>query len=355
MLFLVVAAVVASIVQIPDYAITPGSALSVASLISVPKRVAQPHRGDVLLTDVYLVQLRAIDYLYYKLNHDDEVVSTAELNGPATTVQYDEQGVIDMASARQAATEVAFHELGYPVSASPAGIADYQPEPSSPAATALAVGDVITALDHRPTLSEPTLAAVLASLAPGSRAAVTYHLITSRASHVANVALGEVFAAANGGASCLVAGSPTHLRPELRGGKPIACLGIYIEPIYTTAHEPFPVSIDAEGIIGPSAGLAFTLGLLDKLDPANLTGGARIAATGTMSIDGTVGDVGGVAQKTVAVERAGATVFFVPTPEYATATAHAGRTLRVIAVANISDALAALAKMGGRLVTAKRS
>ena len=98
-------------------------------------------------------------------------------------------------------------------------------------------------------------------------------------------------------------------------GKPTSCIGLYLEQIYRTRlGRHLPVSIDSAGIIGPSAGLAFTLGLLEKLDPADLTGGKRIAATGTMAINGAVGDVGGVAQKTVAVRDAGAVLFLVPLP-----------------------------------------
>ena len=58
-----------------------------------------------------------------------------------------------------------------------------------------------------------------------------------------------------------------------------------------------------------------TLGIMDKLSTGPLTGGHVVAATGTIDADGDVGDVGGVAEKTIAVERAGATVFFVPTVE----------------------------------------
>ena len=71
---------------------------------------------------------------------------------------------------------------------------------------------------------------------------------------------------------------------------------------------------------GPSAGLAFTLGIINTLSGGNLTGGRTVAATGTIHPDGTVGDVGGVAQKTVAVERAGATLFLVAARGVATAT-----------------------------------
>ncbi len=99
------------------------------------------------------------------------------------------------------------------------------------------------------------------------------------------------------------------------------------------------VDLSSEGIVGPSAGLAFTLGLMEELDPADLTGGRKVAATGTMSIDGSVGDVGGVAQKTIAVRGAGASVFFVPPQEYTVAKAHAGSRLKVYAVSTIGQAV----------------
>ena len=70
---------------------------------------------------------------------------------------------------------------------------------------------------------------------------------------------------------------------------------------------PFPVSINVTNIGGPSAGLAMTLGVIDALTSGSLTGGHTVAATGTIDSQGNVGDVGGVAQKTVAVENAGAT------------------------------------------------
>ncbi len=70
-----------------------------------------------------------------------------------------------------------------------------------------------------------------------------------------------------------------------------------------------------QDIGGPSAGLAMTLGIIDKLSSGRLTGNRIVAATGTIDQYGNVGDVGGVAEKTIAVERAGATIFFVPSVE----------------------------------------
>jgi PDZ domain-containing protein len=89
--------------------------------------------------------------------------------------------------------------------------------------------------------------------------------------------------------------------------------------------------------------------VIEKLDRGDLFAGKKVAATGTMSLDGSVGDVGGVAQKTVAVERAGATVFLVPPQEYAVAKAHATAALHVVAVNSLSASITALERLGGTL------
>jgi PDZ domain-containing protein len=111
---------------------------------------------------------------------------------------------------------------------------------------------------------------------------------------------------------------------------------------------PFDVTIDVGAIGGPSAGLALTLGLLDVLSAGNLTGGYRIAATGTINLDGTVGDVGGVAQKAVAVRKAGAQVFFVPPDELKDALSQAG-SMKVMPVATLQQALNDLRALGGHI------
>jgi PDZ domain-containing protein len=111
---------------------------------------------------------------------------------------------------------------------------------------------------------------------------------------------------------------------------------------------PFDVNIEVGAIGGPSAGLALTLGLLDVLSAGNLTGGHRVAATGTINLDGTVGDVGGVAQKAVAVRQAGAQVFFVPTDERKDAESQAG-SMKVLPVSTLDQALKDLQAMGGHI------
>src|ERR1019366_8350476 len=100
---------------------------------------------------------------------------------------------------------------------------------------------------------------------------------------------------------------------------------------------------------GPSAGLSMTLGIIDKLSGGDLTGTRIVAATGPIDAAGNVGDVGGVPQKTIAVERAGATVFFVPPQEYKNALSKDTPQLHVYAVSTLDQALRILKRLGGKI------
>lgn len=120
---------------------------------------------------------------------------------------------------------------------------------------------------------------------------------------------------------------------------------------------PFEVSIDTGRIGGPSAGLAFTLALIDELTPGELTGGTNIAVTGTISLDGSVGPIGGLSQKSNAVLQHGVEVFLVPASQRELAEGQGelrqklddaghGR-VEIVPVANLEEALAALEALGG--------
>ena len=111
---------------------------------------------------------------------------------------------------------------------------------------------------------------------------------------------------------------------------------------------PFPVNIDVTNIGGPSAGLAMTLGVIDALSPGSLTGGHTVVATGTIDSQGDVGQVGGVPQKTVAVENAGASIFLVPPGQnYKEAMSKDRPGLKIYGVSTLDQALAVLAAHGG--------
>lgn len=107
------------------------------------------------------------------------------------------------------------------------------------------------------------------------------------------------------------------------------------------------VDIEATGVDGNSAGLAFTLGILDLLTPGELTGGLTIGVSGTIEADGAVGPVGSVGLKTVAMRESGADYFLVPAGQGAQALARAGDGLEIIEVATLDQALAVLERLGG--------
>ncbi|MBT2458256.1 S16 family serine protease [Streptomyces sp. ISL-86] len=106
------------------------------------------------------------------------------------------------------------------------------------------------------------------------------------------------------------------------------------------------VRLNLADVGGPSAGLLFSLGIVDKLDGDGsggyLTGGRSIAGTGTITADGDVGAVGGVALKTQAAQRDGASVFLVPQAECSDAQSELPEGLRLIPVSSLTDAVSAL-------------
>ncbi|QMU80058.1 hypothetical protein GXW83_05850 [Streptacidiphilus sp. PB12-B1b] len=111
------------------------------------------------------------------------------------------------------------------------------------------------------------------------------------------------------------------------------------------------VQLSLAGVGGPSAGLLFTLGIIDELDgngtgkpgaAGDLTNGATIAGTGEIDGSGAVSQVGGVALKTKAAARDGATVFLVPQAECGDAEAGLPKGLRLVPVTSLQDALSAL-------------
>jgi PDZ domain-containing protein len=114
---------------------------------------------------------------------------------------------------------------------------------------------------------------------------------------------------------------------------------------------PFELDIDTGQIGGPSAGLAFTLTLIDELTPGELTGGADVAVTGTIELDGSIGAIGGLRQKASAVEQVGVDVFLVPAAQgeedIEAAERAAGGDVRLIPVATLQEALDALESLGG--------
>jgi Lon-like protease len=118
-----------------------------------------------------------------------------------------------------------------------------------------------------------------------------------------------------------------------------AAVGIAVESENT---YPFNVDIQLNGVGGPSAGMMFALGIIDKLTAQDITGGRVIAGTGTIDATGAVGAIGGIQMKTIAARRDGATVFMAPADNCADAKANLPAGLELVKVSTLQDALNAL-------------
>ena len=131
--------------------------------------------------------------------------------------------------------------------------------------------------------------------------------------------------------------------PVTVGARPnqpeLGYLGITPEEV---PDVPFDVTFNLADIGGPSAGLMFTLALLDKLTPGELNGGQFVAGTGTIDSDGTVGPIGGIRFKLIAAADAGASTFLVPAQNCDEAKQNAPDGLRLVKVDNLSGAVDAL-------------
>jgi PDZ domain-containing protein len=123
------------------------------------------------------------------------------------------------------------------------------------------------------------------------------------------------------------------------GANPTPFLGVYLGVAYTF---PFAVNIALQNVGGPSAGMMFALGIIDKLTPGKLNGGARIAGTGTITASGTVGAIGGIRQKLYGARNAGATYFLAPKSNCDEVVGHIPSGLRVFATSTLGQSLTAL-------------
>jgi PDZ domain-containing protein len=326
------------------YALTPGDATPVTPLIKVPADLNHPIKGNILLTDVFVTQLNALTFLQERFfSSVAEVVSSAALLGPATPAnEFVDQGFLQMSQAQSYATAAALSHLGYTVGATNAGALIYGIVPGSPADHVLKVSQVITAINGKAITSACGLVNGLHGLRAGTAATITVEQ--------SKISPTGVFESGPTAQRSVTLGTPPKGLRDTGCGEPASTPTAYlgIEPQTQQAWNfPVKVHVNTANIGGPSAGLSMTLGIIDKLSGGKLTGNRIVAATGTIDPQGNVGDVGGVREKTIAVERAGATVFFVPPQEVSVAKAKATPQLHVYGVATLDQALKILKGLGG--------
>ena len=327
-----------------EYAITPGDATPVAPLVHVTGVSTDKHHDQILLTDVFLTRVTAWNWLRYQFQGHVQFLTPDQLLSPGVpSDELDAQGYLQMSDSKQAAQVAAFRALGWKIATRPTGAVVNEVIAPSPARSArLHVGDEIVSVNSRVIQNSCSFISAVHDLAPASKLDLgvrPVHISTSGVLSWGSVARVSITTAA--APKNFVSSGCANVSGPAR-----SWLGLAIED---GVHYAFPasVSIDTSNIGGPSAGLAMALTLIDRLSAGSLTGGHVVAATGTISANGVVGDVGGVAEKTVAVQRAGARYFIVPQVEVATARANASPGLSVIGVKTLAQALKDLRALGG--------
>jgi len=233
-----------------------------------------------------------------------------------TVEEVKEQDAQAFRDSQSSAEIAALRFLGYPNITFVGEIFD-----GSPSAGLLEPQDQIVEVNGSPITDFPSLQAVLAGSVPGE--VVTVTVLRGGENVTEKITLGS--------------------NPEV-GGQGVLGIGAVERPT-----APFTTSIALERIGGPSAGLMFTLGIIDKLTDGDLTGGQFIAGTGTMDPSGAVGPIGGVLLKLITAREAGATVFLVPADNCAEAVTQIPDGLQLVKVATLDEGMTALEtlKSGG--------
>ena len=343
---------VASRVDLHEYAMSPGGAQPVGPLISIDGAKPAKTDGHILLTDVLLTPVNLLTWLPAHFDSSTQIIpEDALVPSGQDPADLDAQGYLDMAQSKDAARIAALRRLGYRVTSREAGALVTAVGTDTPAAGHLHVADVIVGVDGRRVSTSCDLIAAIHDDAPGATVALKVRPAEISGSGAISNGPGTTV-------SLELAANPHRERsstgcPGVDGPSRVM-LGVGIETDRVW-HYPFAISISTPNIGGPSAGLAMTLGIIDSLSHGNLLHASTIAATGTWAPDGTVGDVGGVEQKAVAVSRARASVFLVPGNEGPAARKTAAAGLRVVPVTTLDQALRLLLARGGSLTLADGS
>jgi PDZ domain-containing protein len=268
-----------------------------------------PVQGKLLLTTVAeQPDLTLVGAVKFWLSSHDAVVPE-ELINPTGSSEQDQQrqNQADMVASQESATTAALHYLNIPETLTVAATSH-----GFPADGKLEKGDVLVTVNGQKLRDSVDLRAFVRRLKPGSPVTIGYQ------------------------------------RNGAKGLVPLKTVAAPDDPtksaIGVTPHDapPFTVKIGLMGVGGPSAGLMFALGIVDRLTPDDLTGGETIAGTGEIEPDGTVDPIGGIQQKLVGARNSGATTFLVPTANCAEASKAVPAGLRLVKVTSLSQAAQAL-------------
>jgi Lon-like protease len=296
--------------QLPVIALSPGPMEDVLARLKVEGSRVYDSEGKLYLTSVGIDDdVRFYEALLDMANRDVQLLPRAELYPEEQdTAEIDKENAALMDRSKETASVVALREVGYEIE--PSGVEVTQVVPGTPADGKLRAGDRILDADGRAVASTDEV-----------RAAITRHKIGERVAFRIDRDDTE-----------------KNVSVQVREADGQPRVGILLRDLFPDL--PVKVSIETENNIGgPSAGLMFTLSIIDKLTPEDLTGGKRIAGTGEIALDGGVLPVGGVAEKLIAVRRLGVTTFLIPAENCDSVRGQVPDGLRLVKVSNINDAL----------------
>jgi PDZ domain-containing protein len=330
---------------------SPGSLRPTEAAISIKGHTAFESRGAITYPTVSIgTRPTTVAGLIRGLLDDRIDIKSKQDIYPAGNIQQDE--VVNqqmMEDSKLAATVVAFRKVGYPVSVTGTGAFIDQVLKGFPASSTLHQGDVITAVGGHPITTADQLRPLLAGHASGSTVDLTIRRPAQSSANQSSTTL------STGASSSNQSSSRTFDASVALGSNPQDPSRGYLGVAVSTADQgldlPFGIDMDSGAVTGPSGGLAWTLGLIDRLTPGDLTGGKTVVATGEMAVDGTVGQIGGLEQKMAAVLRNGADIFLYPasSPKASVRTIQdmaKGHDVKLYPVSNIDDALKILAPKG---------
>jgi PDZ domain-containing protein len=313
-----VAIAVAVLVPVPYVILGPGPTLNTLGkdssgqpLITIIGPKTYPTVGHLNMVTVSYqggpgANLNIFQALRAWLDPSQAVVPESELFPPGQTAQQtQQQDTEQMASSQETATAAALTALHIPYHTQ---VAVLETVPGMPASAVLKPGDVIVAVDGTPVTGQSSLSSLITSKPAGSVLTLTI-MRGGKTMHV-------------------------DVRSKKVGGQ--AVIGVQVQEQY---KFPFTVKISVGDIGGPSAGMMFALGIVDKLTPMNLTGGKFVAGTGEITAAGQVLPIGGIQQKMVGARDAGATIFLTPAANCGDTAGAVPAGLEIVKVATLTQAI----------------
>ena len=293
LLLIALALLILELIPANEYLFLPGDALPVASMIAVKGYPIPKGSGRLLMTDVSLQKVdHLLEELYGRLNPDAELAPAQAVSGNLTPTQYQRENVRAMNSSVQNAEAAAFHvAFGYSVRCSSKGPVIVETQPDTPAAHSLRAGDVVESIDGY----RIHCAREVGPLIKRQKIGAAIELTVLRQGRLRTLRIRTIAAPGTSGTQ-----------------REVPIIGVFVEDQLHFPPFPVKVSIRVGDISGPSAGLMFSLGIVERLQHRDLTKGCTVAGTGTIDPEGIVGPIGGAKQKAIAARRAGAKYFLVP-------------------------------------------